>query len=65
MDLVRVDDRVLNAAAALVPIELRSLDAIHVATAERLGGDLGVIVTYDERMADAARQRGLRTASPR
>lgn len=65
LDLVRVNDRVLSSAAALLPIELRSLDAIHLATAEQLATDLGVIVTYDDRMAGAARQRGLRVASPR
>ena len=65
LDLVRVNDRVLNSAGALLPIELRSLDAIHLATAEQLATDLGVIVTYDDRMAGAARQRGLRVASPR
>lgn len=65
LDLVRINDRVLSSAGALLPIELRSLDAIHLATAEQLATDLGVIVTYDDQMAGAARQRGLRVASPR
>src|SRR5258708_7012739 len=64
IELARVNDRVLNAAAALLPSELRSLDAIHLATAIHLGGDLRQLVTYDERMADVARALGLRTASP-
>ena len=46
------------------PPELCSLDAIHLATAEQLGGELGPIVTYDERLADAARRRGHRVANP-
>jgi predicted nucleic acid-binding protein len=44
----------------LLPAELRSLDAIHLATAQELGDDLKVLVTYDERMAAAARQLGYR-----
>jgi uncharacterized protein len=64
VDLVRVNDGVLNLAGSLVPIELRSLDAIHLATAARLGIDLGEIVTYDERMIVAARSMGYRVATP-
>lgn len=63
-DLVRLNDRVLDAAGQMPPSELRSLDAIHLATAERLGADLGELVTYDERMAGVARQLGLHVASP-
>lgn len=43
---------------------MRSLDAILLATARRLGADLGEIVTYDERMAAAARAMGFKTAIP-
>lgn len=64
IDLVRINDRVLEAAATLGPPELRSLDAIHLATAQRLGADLATLVTYDDRLADAARQLGCRVASP-
>jgi uncharacterized protein len=64
LDLVRVNDRVLDAAASLMPAEIRSLDAIHLATAQLLGEDLGRVVTYDERMVDAAKHLGLPTASP-
>ena len=64
LDLVRVNDRVLAAAGHLLPAELRSVDAIHLATAEQLGEDLGTLVTYDERMADAARRRGHRVSVP-
>jgi uncharacterized protein len=63
-DLVRVNDRVLVLAGSLTPIELRSLDAIHLATAERLRDDLGGVVTYDERMGDAARVLGHRVDAP-
>lgn len=64
INLVRVNDRVLNAAGALLPSELRSLDAIHIATALQLGEDIRQLVTYDERMLLAAQALGLRTASP-
>lgn len=64
LDLVRVNDRVLDLAGSMVPIELRSLDAIHLATAERLAGELASFVTYDERMAAAARQLGHRVSAP-
>jgi predicted nucleic acid-binding protein len=64
VDLVRLNDRVLNLAGALLPLELRSLDAIHLATATRLGTDLGDIVTYDDRMAAAATSMGYRVSSP-
>lgn len=63
-DLVRVNDRVLNAAGTMQPAELRSLDAIHLATAERLGSDVSELVIYDARLAEAARQRGYRVSSP-
>jgi len=65
LDLVRVNDRILNAAGLLLPSELRSLHAIHLATAQQLGSDLKVLVTYDDRMASAARQLGYRIVQPR
>ena len=52
--LVEVDRRILRSAAALAPPGLRSLDAIHLATALSLGQDLDGIVTYDQRLSDAA-----------
>jgi predicted nucleic acid-binding protein len=44
--------------------DVRSLDAIHLATAQQLGSDRAQIVTYDDRMLDAARYLGVRTAAP-
>ena len=40
VSLLRVNDRVLDVAGSLPPTELRSLDAIHLATAHQLGADL-------------------------
>jgi predicted nucleic acid-binding protein len=64
LDLVRVNDRVLTAAGALSPPELRSLDAIHLATAQQLGSDLVRICTYDDRMALAAKDLGWTVVAP-
>lgn len=64
IDLLRVNDRVLDAAGMLAPVDLRSLDAIHLASAEQLGSDLQGFLTYDERLASAATGRGLRVIQP-
>jgi predicted nucleic acid-binding protein len=65
VDLIGIDDRILDAAGILEPQVLRTLDAIHLATAMAVGDDLEAIVTYDERMVDAVRLLGLPTATPR
>jgi uncharacterized protein len=64
VDLIRLNERILNAAATLLPAEVRSLDAIHLATARQLEADLGRVVTYDQWMLEAATQLGIRTAAP-
>lgn len=63
-DLARVNDRVLAAAGSLLPEDIRSLDAIHLATAQLFGADLTRIVTYDDRMSRAAQALGLAVAAP-
>ena len=65
VDLVGIDDRILDAAGTLEPMVLRTLDAIHLATAIAVGDDLDVVMTYDDRMVEAARLLGLATATPR
>jgi predicted nucleic acid-binding protein len=64
IQLLRVNDRVLRAAGRIEPAELRSLDAIHLASAGALGPAVRQIVTYDERMADAAQSAGFTVAAP-
>jgi predicted nucleic acid-binding protein len=64
LQLVRVNDRVLSEAGAMEPAELRSLDAIHLASARQLRSTVRQIVTYDERMAGAATAAGWSVASP-
>ena len=65
VDLIAIDDRILDSAGTLEPGVLRTLDAIHLATAIAVGDDLEAIVSYDERMVEAARLLGLATATPR
>ncbi|MDE3044910.1 MAG: type II toxin-antitoxin system VapC family toxin [Acidobacteriota bacterium] len=52
-------------AGQLLPTSLRSLDALHLATAVEIGVDLDGVVTYDERLADAARAASLVVVTPR
>lgn len=63
LDLIAIDDRILDAAGELDP-DVRSLDAIHLASALELGSDLGAVVSYDEQMRRAAVELGLEVASP-
>ena len=65
VSLLALDDLLLDSAAMLEGRALRSLDAIHLAAAQALGSELSAIVTYDARMADAAREVGLRVVGPR
>ena len=57
-----VGDEVVSLGQRLNPDRLRSLDAIHVASAMLLDADL--LITYDDRMADAGQRNGLRCAPP-
>ncbi len=61
--LVRVDEPVLAAAARLEPPALRSLDALHLATARSIYGVAG-IVTYDRRLGQAASRARLKVWAP-
>ena len=62
--LHRVSTAVLRRAARLPPAGLRALDAIHLASALSLGCDDVDMITYDARLADAARALGLRVVQP-
>ena len=63
-DVVLLHSEHLERAAELEPPTLRTLDAIHLATALSLGDDVDVFVVYDERLAAAATAHGLDTVSP-
>lgn len=64
IDLIRVSDRVLDHAGMLEPAEIRTLDAIHLASASLLDDSLACFVCYDDRLSQAARDRDWTVKSP-
>ncbi|MCJ1680633.1 type II toxin-antitoxin system VapC family toxin [Streptomyces sp. APSN-46.1] len=64
IDLVDLDPSIRILAETVRPATVRSLDAIHLATALSLGARLTSFVTYDKRLADAARDAGLAVDAP-
>lgn len=58
----RIEDDVVGMSRRLNPNPLRSLDAVHLASALVLDAD--VVLTYDHRLAQACQQNGIRTAAP-
>jgi predicted nucleic acid-binding protein len=62
--LVDLDRRIIDRAAGLAPAELRSLDAIHLATAIDVRDSIEAVVTYDARFAAAARTHGFTVIAP-
>ncbi|MGI8535767.1 MAG: type II toxin-antitoxin system VapC family toxin [Mycobacteriales bacterium] len=64
MRLVTMTQDLLLLAGRLGPSGLRTLDAIHLATALQFRDDLTVLVTYNHRLAAAAAANGLQTAAP-
>ena len=65
LDTVTLTRQLLDDAGTLLPLRLRSLDAIHLAAAQRAGDSLRAVITYDTRMLAAAVDLGISTASPR
>jgi hypothetical protein len=61
---VTLTPSLLTAAAALQPPALRSLDAVHLASALAVRADLTAFVAYDDRLHDAALSAGLPTEQP-
>lgn len=64
LTLLTVPASVFTAAGRLDPVELRSLDAVHLAAALELGDDLEALVAYDERLQQAARLNGIEVVAP-
>lgn len=64
ISLIAIDDAVLTRASELEPGELRSLDAIHLATALSIGKLLGGFASYDRRLNSSARRLGVPVLSP-
>jgi predicted nucleic acid-binding protein len=61
---LELDGVVAAAASRVTPLGLRTLDAIHIATALTIGSELGSFVTYDDHLAEAARAVGLPVVRP-
>jgi predicted nucleic acid-binding protein len=64
VDLLLLSRTTLERAAELDPPALRTLDAIHLASALMLGTDCEGVITYDTRMQQAARDAGLSIVAP-
>ena len=64
IEILRLDDRILRAAGSLLPVGLRTLDAVHLASALQIGSDLARVITYDDRMAAAAAGLGMSVVAP-
>ncbi len=64
LTLIQVTSSIFEQAGRLEPPGLRSLDAIHLAAALDLGDDLDGVVTYDERLAEAASLNGISVTAP-
>ena len=62
---IAIDEDIVEGAVSEPDRGLRSIDAIHLATARILAPDLDAIVSYDDRLTKAAQDAGLPTASPR
>jgi hypothetical protein len=64
-EYVQIDDDVVRTAMVEPDPLLRSLDAIHLATARLLGPELTALLTYDDRLAKAAEAAGIPVHTPR
>ncbi|MDA8280913.1 MAG: type II toxin-antitoxin system VapC family toxin [Actinomycetota bacterium] len=64
IDLVPIDRAIVERAAVLAPRQLRSLDAIHLASAMSIQADLTTMVAYDTRLCAAAADAGIDVSSP-
>jgi uncharacterized protein len=61
---ISISDAVIESASRLPEPPVRSLDAIHLATALMIRDDIDIVLTYDVRLREAAEAHGLPTAAP-
>jgi len=61
---VELDAELARVAAGTAKPDLHSLDAIHLASALRLGTEVDAVVTYDDRQASAAQELGFTVEAP-
>ena len=64
LEVIELNQAIAITAACLEPTSLRSLDAIHLASALSLAPEIVAVITYDQRLADAAREAGLTVMAP-
>lgn len=64
VDRIALGSQLVERAGRLMPRSMRTLDALHVASALELGDELEVLVAYELRLLDAAAAHRLPTASP-
>ena len=64
VSVIEVGEPIRARASMLEPTTVRSLDALHLATAIEIGDALDAVITYDARMAAAARSLGLAVTAP-
>lgn len=64
VEVVEFDVEIARQAAMVAPKSLRTLDAIHVASAAALAPEIDAFVTYDDRLASAALAVGLTVVRP-
>jgi uncharacterized protein len=62
--LIELDDVVVDQSIGAEPSTLTSLDAIHLASALSVAGDLSAFVAYDRRLLAAAEAAGLSLETP-
>jgi predicted nucleic acid-binding protein len=65
IDTLVLTDTIAAIAATIPPAELRTLDAIHLATAHAHRHSLTAFCVYDRRLLEAAESQDLPTVSPR
>jgi uncharacterized protein len=62
--LVEIDRRIMHAAARIEPLAVRTLEAIHLATALELDEEIEAMVVYDRQLAAGARRHGIEAVAP-
>jgi predicted nucleic acid-binding protein len=62
--LLKLSSATFETAGRLETAGMRSLDALHLASALELGDDLDGFLTYDDRLAEAARAQGMTVVAP-
>lgn len=64
LDILPISDAVITLAESIGPATLRSIDAIHLASAAQIRAELTSFVTYDRRLLEGCRDAGFDTQSP-